>query len=58
LEIKVTVGKAVSEGDEVAIVESMKMEVPVTSTAAGKVAAIKKNVGDFVNDGDVLIELS
>lgn len=58
LEIKVKVGATVSAGDEVAVVESMKMEVPVSSSLAGKVAAIKKNVGDFVNEGDTLIELA
>ncbi|MFT9847982.1 acetyl-CoA carboxylase biotin carboxyl carrier protein subunit [Aneurinibacillus sp. REN35] len=50
-------GEEVQAGADVVMLESMKMEVPVTAEAAGKVAAVKVNVGDFVNEGDVLIEL-
>jgi acetyl-CoA carboxylase biotin carboxyl carrier protein len=57
LELKVKVGDAVKPGQEVAVVESMKMEVPIESQAAGTVGAIHKAVGDFLNDGEVLIEL-
>ncbi len=58
LELKVKVGDAVRSGQEVAIVESMKMEVPLVSNAAGSVANILKGVGDFINDGDVVLELA
>lgn len=58
LEIKVKVGDSVSAGQEVAIVESMKMEVPLVSSAAGTVSAVKKAAGDFLNDGEVVIELA
>ncbi len=58
LEVKVKVGDRVSEGQEVAIIESMKMEVPILSGAGGTVKSILKQVGDFVNAADVLIELA
>ena len=57
VEYKVKVGDAVSSGQEVAIMESMKMEVPVLSPQAGKVATLKKAPGDFVNDGETLMEI-
>ncbi|PWW27484.1 acetyl-CoA carboxylase biotin carboxyl carrier protein [Cytobacillus oceanisediminis] len=55
LNIMVEAGQEVSAGQEVLMLESMKMEIPVESEASGKVAEIKVNVGDFVNEGDVLI---
>ena len=38
--IECAVGDAIEEGDTVAILESMKMEMPVESPTAGKVSAI------------------
>jgi acetyl-CoA carboxylase biotin carboxyl carrier protein len=58
LELKVKVGDVVKAGQEIVILESMKMEVPVTAAHSGKVTEIKKQVGDFVNEGESLIELS
>ena len=58
LELKVSEGATVSAGQELVIMESMKMEVPITSPSAGKVAKIAKQVGDFANAGDTLIEIA
>lgn len=58
LEIKVKVGDTVTKGQEVAVVESMKMEVPLQADVAGKVSKILKNAGDFLNEGEILIELA
>ena len=33
----------------------MKMEIPVEAETAGKVTAINAQVGDFVNEDDVLV---
>ena len=56
---KITVkqGEQVSEGQDVVILESMKMEIPVSSEVSGIVDEIIVNEGDFVNDGDVVIKL-
>ena len=55
--ILVQVGDQVEEGQEVTILESMKMEIPIEAEDRGKVKEIKVNEGDFVNEGDVLIIL-
>jgi biotin carboxyl carrier protein len=52
--ISVSVGDTVEAGDEIALLESMKMEIPVLAEAPGKVAAVKVVVGDVVQEGDVL----
>ncbi|MBN6885477.1 acetyl-CoA carboxylase biotin carboxyl carrier protein subunit [Cytobacillus horneckiae] len=50
-------GDEVQPGREVFILESMKMEIPVTAETNGRVCKVKANVGDFVNEGDVVLEL-
>ena len=50
-------GDQVTEGQDVVILESMKMEIPVSSEESGIVDEIIVNEGDFVNDGDVVIKL-
>ena len=51
------VGDAVAEGQELLIVESMKMEFPLEAPHAGVVAAIAVAEGDHVTAGDHLISL-
>ncbi|OAS82881.1 MULTISPECIES: acetyl-CoA carboxylase biotin carboxyl carrier protein subunit [Metabacillus] len=53
----VQAGDEVEKGQDVVILESMKMEIPIAAEVSGKVKKIKINEGDFVSDGDVLIEL-
>lgn len=53
----VSVGDSVEEGQDVAILESMKMEIPVAAEESGTVKEIFKNEGDFVDEGEVLLEL-
>ena len=55
--IQVAVGDAVSEGDELVILESMKMEIPVESPANGAVSEIRVNEGDSIEEGAVLLVL-
>ncbi|KMK76134.1 acetyl-CoA carboxylase biotin carboxyl carrier protein subunit [Alkalihalobacillus pseudalcaliphilus] len=50
-------GEAVKAGDEVAILESMKMEIPITAEQDGIVKEVKTSEGDFINEGDVLFEM-
>lgn len=57
LDVKVNVGDAVSEGDEVLILEAMKMELPVVATASGTVKEVKCNKGDAVEAESIVIVL-
>ena len=57
LEFLVKPGEEITVDQDVVMLESMKMQIPVQSTVSGKVKAIKVNEGDFVDDGDVLLEV-
>jgi acetyl-CoA carboxylase biotin carboxyl carrier protein len=55
--IEVAVGDAVQEGDTVAILESMKMEMPVEAEEEGTVKEIVVEEGQSVSEGDTLVVL-
>jgi acetyl-CoA carboxylase biotin carboxyl carrier protein len=57
IDVKVNVGDAVSENDEVVILEAMKMELPIVATASGTVKEVKCKKGDAVEADAVLIVL-
>ena len=55
--IECEVGDHVEEGDTVAILESMKMEMPVEAEDPGVVTEIKCAEGQPVSEGDTLVVL-
>jgi len=55
--IECSVGDAIEEGDTVAILESMKMEMPVEAEDAGTVVEILCEEGQSVSEGDTLVVL-
>ncbi|HME91066.1 MAG TPA: biotin/lipoyl-binding carrier protein [Myxococcaceae bacterium] len=55
--IEVKVGQAVSAGDTLVILESMKMEMPVEAPESGTVAEVRCRETQPVNEGDVLVVL-
>ena len=55
--IEVAVGDQVTEGDTVAILESMKMEMPVEAEDTGTVSAIHVEEGQAVREGEPLVTL-
>ena len=55
--IEVEVGARVEEGDLLILIESMKMEVPVTTPVAGTVAAIRVAEEEQVKEGQVVVEI-
>ena len=57
LDVRVKVGETIKKGQVVAIVEAMKLENEVPSTAAGTVKEIKVSKGSNVTSGEVLIVL-
>jgi biotin carboxyl carrier protein len=52
--LPIDVGASVSDGDDVAFVEAMKMEIPVSSPASGKLKSILVRLDDVVAEGQVL----
>lgn len=52
--VLVKVGDQIEEDQDVAILESMKMEIPIAAEFDGTVIEVKVNEGDFVNEGDVI----
>jgi biotin carboxyl carrier protein len=52
--LPVEVGGRVSHGDDIAVVEAMKMEIPVAATAAGTLKSILVKIDDVVAEGQVL----
>lgn len=50
-------GDQVETGDELIILESMKMEIPIETEVQGRVKVIYKNEGDYVNEDETLIEI-
>ncbi|MFH1350939.1 MAG: acetyl-CoA carboxylase biotin carboxyl carrier protein subunit [Pseudomonadota bacterium] len=57
LDVKVKVGDAINENDEVVILEAMKMELPVVATSSGTVKEVKCKKGDAVEADAVLVVL-
>jgi biotin carboxyl carrier protein len=52
--LPVAAGASVSDGDDIAFVEAMKMEIPVASPAAGKLKSVLVKIDDVVAEGQVL----
>ena len=52
--ILLEVGANVAEGDVIMILESMKMEIPVESPAAGKLVELKVSAEDQVEEDQVV----
>ena len=58
VDVKVSVGQSVQEGEVVAILEAMKMENEVVAPSAGTVASINVTAGASVETNDVIITLN
>ncbi len=56
--IEKSVGDTVEEGEELIILESMKMEIPVEAPCAGTISEIRVAEGDSVEEGAVLAVLA
>jgi biotin carboxyl carrier protein len=52
--LPVEVGGQVGDGDDIAFVEAMKMEIPVASPAAGRLTSLLVRIDDVVAEGQVL----
>jgi len=47
-------GASVGDGDELAFVEAMKMEIPVASPAAGKLKSLLVAIDEMVAEGQIV----
>lgn len=54
LNVVVSEGDALAEGDTVVILESMKMEIPVVTERAGVLKSIEVREGDVVQEHDLI----
>lgn len=58
LRIEVQVGDKVSAGQTLAIIESMKMEIPVEAESAGAVTALHVQAGDHVDEDAAIADIA
>ncbi|MBR0686878.1 acetyl-CoA carboxylase biotin carboxyl carrier protein subunit [Bradyrhizobium manausense] len=50
----VQVGGTVADGDEIVLVEAMKMEIPVPSPASGTLTSLLVKIDDLVAEGQAI----
>jgi acetyl-CoA carboxylase biotin carboxyl carrier protein len=53
-QVRVDEGQMVAEGDEIVILESMKMEIPVVTEVPGVVRELHVAPDDVVQEGDLI----
>ena len=52
--LPVEAGASIGNGDDIAFVEAMKMEIPVASPAAGKLKSILVKLDDVIAEGQAI----
>lgn len=57
LTITAKVGDLVVAGDQLLLLESMKMEIPVLSEISGKVIEVAVADGEVIQGGDLLVKI-
>jgi biotin carboxyl carrier protein len=55
--VAVAVGDAVAAGQEVAVIESMKVEIPIAADRAGTVREVRVTTDQTVHAGDPILIL-
>ena len=58
VDVKVKVGDKVKNGDDIAIVEAMKMENAIPAPCDGTIASVNVSKGDSVNTGTVIATIN
>jgi biotin carboxyl carrier protein len=56
--LPIEAGASVVDGDDIAFVEAMKMEIPVAAPAAGKLKSILVKLDDVVAEGQAIAVLA
>jgi biotin carboxyl carrier protein len=52
--LPLNVGSNVNDGDDIAFVEAMKMEIPVPSSTPGRLKSLLVDIDDVVAEGQVV----
>jgi biotin carboxyl carrier protein len=55
LRVNVEVGALLARGEEIMVIESMKLEIPIKAPAAGRVRDLRVKAGDQVQRNVVLV---
>jgi 3-methylcrotonyl-CoA carboxylase alpha subunit len=55
--VKVAAGQQVTRGQELLVVEAMKMENAIRAPRDGRIKSVSAAVGDAVSPGTILVEL-
>lgn len=58
IQVCVSAGDAVAEDQDLIIIESMKMQIPVGSPEEGTVAKVYVVADQFLNEGDPIVDLA
>ena len=58
LEVVVSEGDQIGEGDTLVLLESMKMEIPVLAEGPGVVTKLHVAEGDVIQEGDLIAVIS
>ena len=56
--LEITVGQDIKEGDQILVLEAMKMNTYVYAPVSGKIAELLVKVGDAVQEGQALVRIS
>ena len=57
IKVSVNVGDSIGEDDEIAVLEAMKMEMPILAEEDGEVAEVKVEAGATVEADQVIVVL-
>ena len=55
--LEVTVGQEVQEGDQLVVLEAMKMNTYIYAPESGKIVEVFVNVGDAVQEGQPMVRI-
>lgn len=58
ISVSAKVGDNIKVGQEVCVLEAMKMKNSIKSTRSGKISGVKINTGDHVQHGQILFEFA
>lgn len=58
IEVMVQPGDRVTGGDELVVMESMKMEIPIVAPVAGTVSEVHVAIGNSIQEDEVIVTIS